>query len=133
MNTHLTSILNQNIDLFQKKAFAQLATLMADGSPQVSPVWMDFDGQALLINTARGRIKDLNMQRDPRVAVAIQDPDNPYRKLLIRGKVIENTEVGADAHIDKLAMKYRGLKKYPNRKTGEVRVIYKISIEKISL
>jgi PPOX class probable F420-dependent enzyme len=133
MNAQLKTILDQNIDLFQKKAFAQLATLMADGSPQVSPVWMDFDGQSLLINTARGRIKDLNMQRDPRVAVAIQDPDNPYRKLLIRGKVIEATDVGADAHIDKLAMKYRGLEKYPNRKPGEVRVIYKIGIEKISL
>ena len=133
MNPKIKSILDQNLDLLQKKAFAQLATLMADGSPQVSPVWMDFDGQSLLINTARGRIKDLNMQRDPRVAVAIQDPDNPYRKLLIRGKVIKATEVGADEHIDKLAMKYRGLKKYPNRKTGEVRVIYKIGIEKISL
>ncbi len=128
----MKAILEKNKDLFQKRAFAQLATLMADGSPQVSPVWMDFDGEHILINSARGRVKDRNMERDPRVAIAIQDPDNPYRKLLIRGKVIEITEKGADDHIDKLAKKYTGAEKYAHRKPGDVRVIYKIKVEKVS-
>jgi len=113
-------------DLFQKKAFAQLATVMSDGSPQVSPVWFDYDGKNILVNSAKGRVKDLNMRRDSRVGLDIMDPDNPYRHLSIRGKVVEITEDGADAHIDKLAKKYIGQDKYPYRGPGEVRVIYKI-------
>ena len=118
-------------DLFQKKAFAQLATLMSDGSPQVTPVWFEFDGKHVVINSAKGRTKDVNMRRNPIVAVSIQDPDNPYRHLCLKGKVVEITEKGADAHIDKLSKKYIGKDVYPNRRPGEIRVIYRILPEKI--
>ena len=124
-----TTIPQQYLDLFQKKAFAHLATLMRDGRPQVSPVWCDFDGNYVRINSAKGRVKDRNMRRDPRVTLAIQDPDNPYRYLEVRGRVVEITEAGADAHIDSLAKKYLGVDKYPNRQPGEMRVIYKIQPE----
>ena len=113
-------------DLFTKKAFAHLATLLSDGSPQVTPVWVDFDGRHVRVNSAKGRLKDKNMRRDARVALSLQDPDNAYRYLEVRGKVVEITENGADAHIDALAKKYLGLDTYPNRKPGERRVIYKI-------
>lgn len=113
-------------DLGTKKAFAHLATVMPDGSPQVSPVWFDVSGPFIRINSAKGRLKDKDMRRDRRVALSIIDPDNPYRHLAIRGKVVEITEQGADAHIDALAKKYMGVDRYPNRKPGEVRVIYMI-------
>lgn len=120
------------LDLFQKKAFANLATLMEDGTPQVTPVWCDFDGKNVLVNTAKGRVKDRNMQRDPRVSLSIMDPDNPYRYVEVRGRVSGSTQQGADDHIDKMAKKYLGVDKYPYRSAGEVRVIYKIQPEKIS-
>jgi PPOX class probable F420-dependent enzyme len=121
------------VDLFHKPAFANLGTLMPDGRPQVTPVWCDFDGQHVIFNSARGRQKDRNVRRDPRVALAIVDPDNPYRYLEIRGTVVEITEEGADAHIDKMAKKYLGVDKYPYAKAGEVRVIYKIRPEHTSV
>ncbi|MBI3667109.1 MAG: PPOX class F420-dependent oxidoreductase [Acidobacteria bacterium] len=120
------------LDLFSKKAFASLATLMPDGRPQVTPVWCDYDGRHVLVNSARGRRKDRNMRADPRVALAILDPDNPYRYLEIRGQVVEITEQGASEHIDKMAKKYLDLDKYPYRRPGEVRVLYKIEPEKFS-
>jgi PPOX class probable F420-dependent enzyme len=120
------------LDLFQKRAFAHLATLMPDGSPHVSPVWVDYDGAHLIVNSARGRQKDRNMQRNARVAVEIQDPDNAYRYLLVRGRVVKITEEGADASIDKLAFKYLGREKYPYRRQGEVRVIYQIEPEHVT-
>ncbi|HYY15172.1 MAG TPA: PPOX class F420-dependent oxidoreductase, partial [Gammaproteobacteria bacterium] len=83
-----TAISQQYLDLFQKKAFAQLATLMPDGRPQVTPVWCDFDGSYIRINSAKGRVKDRNMRRDPRVTLSLQDPDNPYRHLQVLGRVI---------------------------------------------
>ncbi len=119
-------------DLLQKKAFAHLATLMPDGAPQVTPVWFDYDGSHLRINTARGRVKDKNMRRNGRVALAIQDPDNPYRYLAVRGQVEEVTEAGADTHIDSLAKKYLGKDRYPYRQPGEVRVLYRIRPERVS-
>jgi PPOX class probable F420-dependent enzyme len=119
-------------DLFGKVAYANIATLMADGSPQVTPVWFDYDGDYLRVNSAKGRIKDKNMRRNKRVALSIQDPDNAYRYLAVRGNVEEITEEGADAHIDSLARKYLGKDKYPFRGPGEVRVIYKIRPEKVS-
>ena len=119
-------------DLFQKKAFANLATLMPDGTPQVTPVWVDFDGERVLVNSARGRRKDKNMEARRAVALSIQDPDNPYRYLEVRGRVEEITEQGADQHIDKMAKKYLGLDKYPNRQPGEVRVLYIIKPEHTS-
>ncbi|HXZ33207.1 MAG TPA: PPOX class F420-dependent oxidoreductase [Terriglobales bacterium] len=116
-------------DLFSKRAFASLSTLMPDGRPQVTPVWVDFDGEHVIFNSAKGRQKDRNVRRDPRVAMAIVDPENPYRYLEIRGRVGEITEEGADAHIDKMAKKYLGVDKYPYRQPGEVRVMYKITPE----
>jgi PPOX class probable F420-dependent enzyme len=120
------------LDLFHKKAFAHLATLNADGTPQVTPVWIDFDGTHILVNSARGRRKDKNMERNRAVALSIQDPDNPYRYLEVRGHVEEITEEGADQHIDRMAQKYIGVNKYPNRSPGEVRVLYKIKPERTS-
>lgn len=119
-------------DLFSKRAFAHLATLMPDGQPQVSPVWIDFDGRHVVFNTARDRQKDRNLRRDPRVSLSILDPENPYRYLEIRGRVAEVTEEGADAHIDRLAKKYLNLDTYPYRQPGEVRVIFKINPEHVA-
>ncbi len=127
-----TSALEKYRDLFDKRAFAHLATLMPDGSPQVTPVWVDFDGTHIIVNTARGRQKDRNLRRDGRVAIEIQDPDNPYRYVEIRGRVAEITEQGADESIDRLAFKYTGSPKYQFRRAGEQRVIYKIEPEKVS-
>ncbi len=116
-------------DLFQKRAFANLATLMPNGSPQVTPVWCDFDGEHVLFNSAKGRQKDKNVRRDPRVALTLMDPENPYRYLEIRGRVVEITEDGADAMLDRMSKKYLGVDKYPYGAPGDVRVIYKVQPE----
>jgi PPOX class probable F420-dependent enzyme len=118
-------------DLFDKKAFAVLATVGAEGQPQATPVWVDFDGQHVRFNTARGRIKDKNLTRNPRVALTVMDPDNPYRYVQIRGRVTDMTEQGADAHIDALAKKYIGQDHYPWRKADEVRVTVKIAPDSV--
>jgi PPOX class probable F420-dependent enzyme len=118
--------------LSNKKAFANLGTLNSDGSPQVTPVWVDYDGKHVRVNSARGRLKDKNIARDPRVSLSIQDPENPYRYLEIRGKVVEATEKGADDHINSLAKKYLDKDVYPFRQPGEKRVIYKIEPHKFS-
>lgn len=120
------------LDLFNKKAFANLATVMPDGTPQVTPVWVDYDGKHILVNSARGRQKDKNMERNSAVALSIMDPDNPYRYLEVRGRVTEITEEGADEHIDKMAKKYMGEERYPLRSPNEVRVLYKIKPERTS-
>ena len=119
------------LDLLKKPAFASLGTIMHDGSPQVTPVWVDYDGTHIRFNTAKGRVKDQNLRRNPAVALSILDPDNPYRYLQVRGRVAEITESGADAHIDSLAKKYLGQDKYPYRKPGEVRVIYKVTPDRV--
>jgi PPOX class probable F420-dependent enzyme len=119
-------------DLFEKPAFANLATIMPDGSPQVTPVWCDYDGSHILVNSALGRIKDRNMRRNPQVALSIMDPANPYRYMEVRGEVTEITQEGADQLIDKLAKKYMNVEKYPYRSSDEVRVTYKISPVKVS-
>ncbi|MGH7826493.1 MAG: PPOX class F420-dependent oxidoreductase [Candidatus Binatia bacterium] len=119
-------------DMFTKVAFANVATIMPDGSPQVTPVWFDYDGTHIRVNTAKGRVKDKNMRRNKNVALSIQDPDNPYRYLAVRGEVAEITEQGADDHIDALAQKYLGKNKYPFRGSGEVRVMYKIRPDRVS-
>jgi PPOX class probable F420-dependent enzyme len=126
------SIPSNFMDLFQKKAFGQLATLMKDGTPQVTPVWVDFDGQYVRVNSAVGRVKDKNVRRNPNVAISLQDPENPYRYLSVKGKVADITLEGADAHIDSLAKKYLGQDKYPGRRPGEQRVIYKILPESVN-
>ena len=114
-------------DLFEKKSFAHLATLNPDGSPQNTPVWLEFDGSHILINSSKGRKKDRNMRREARVALSIQDPDNAYRYLEIRGRVVDITEEGGIDHINKLAKKYLGEDKYPWLQPGEERVTYKIA------
>ena len=116
-------------DLFNKPAFGMLATLMPDGRPQVTPVWVDADDNTILVNTAKGRQKHKNVQRDPRVGVTLWDPDNPYRYVEIRGRVVEVTERGADQHIDKMAKKYLGKDKYPFAQPGEQRILLKIKPE----
>ena len=118
-------------DIFAKKAFAHVATVGRDGTPQVTPVWVDYDGTHVRFNTARGRVKDKNLQRSPKVALSAQDPDNPYRYVQVRGRVVEMTEKDADAHIDALSKKYTGRDTYANRRPGEVRVIVKILPEKV--
>lgn len=102
-------ILNEEaVEIIEGKNFAYLATSMPDGSPHVSPVWIDRDGETLLVNTVPGRIKQKNIARDPRVAISMTQEKNPYRHLFIRGKVIEQTEQGALDHINRLARKYLG-------------------------
>jgi len=115
-----------------KKAFANLATVMPNGGPQVTPIWFDFDGKYIRVNSARGRVKDKNMRRDPRVALSILDPDNPYRYLEIRGKVIRITEDGAVAHTDLLARKYLSVERNPSRRPDQVRVMYVIEPRRVA-
>jgi PPOX class probable F420-dependent enzyme len=118
--------------LFEDKNFVFLSSLMKDGSPQVTPTWTDIENGYILINTAIGRIKQKNISRDPRVALAIADQNNPYDMVTIRGKVIEQISGDvAEEHIDKLAKKYIGKDKYPGRSPGEKRVLFKIKPEKI--
>jgi PPOX class probable F420-dependent enzyme len=125
-----SSVPENYLDLItSKKTFAHLGTLMPDGSPQVTPVWLDMEGDLIRVNSAKGRQKDRNVRRDPRVSLCLTDPENPYRYVELRGRVVEITEEGADAHIDSLAHKYLGADSYPYRSTKEVRVIYKIAVE----
>jgi len=118
------------LDLFQKKSFGAFTTIMPDGSPQTTPVWVDYRDGDVWVNSALGRQKDKNVRREPRVAITIMDPDNPYRYVEVRGKVKEITQEGADAHIDAMAKKYLGQDKYPYRQPGEQRVLYRIAIGK---
>src|SRR3954464_11090531 len=107
METRTTARLSQQAkEILGKKTFAHLATLMPNGSPQVTPVWVDYDGKHVRINSARGRVKDKNMRRDPRVSLSLQDPENPYRYIEVRGRVVDITHNGADEHIDQLSQKY---------------------------
>lgn len=112
------------------KAFATIATVMKDGSPQVTPVWFDMDGGKIRINTATGRVKSRTMKEGSKVALAIMDPANPYRYIQIRGKVTKATQTGADPHIDKLSHKYMG-KDYPFREPGVSRIMMEIEPESV--
>jgi PPOX class probable F420-dependent enzyme len=111
--------------LLEAPNLAHVATIMKDGSPQVSPVWVDYDGQYVLINSAEGRQKVLNLRRDSRVALSVADPQSLARRVLIRGRVVEMTHEGAWESIDKLAKKYTGRESY-GRRDGEQRVLIKI-------
>jgi hypothetical protein len=123
----MAAIPDKYLDLLQqKKAYANLATLMPDGSPQVTPVWFDYRDGRIRVNTAKGRVKARNMKEGSPVALAIMDPDNPYRYVQVRGRVGRVTEEGASSHIDQLAKKYLGKDKYPFAQPGEVRVMYEI-------
>ncbi len=118
--------------LIEGRNFAHLATLMPDGTPQVTPVWVDYDGRYLLVNSAEGRVKVRNVRRDPRVAIDVADQENPYQMVAVRGRVAETTNEGAEEHIDKMAKKYLGQDRYPYRQQGERRVILKIEPEHVS-
>lgn len=120
-------------EILAKKAFANVATLMPDGSPQVTPVWVDIEDDHIVFNTAEGRVKPRNVRNDPRIALSIPDPDNPYVVLLVRGRVEEVTGDGADEHIDAMAMKYLGEETYPYRGPGEVRLKVRVAPEKVTV
>ncbi len=113
------------------KNFASIATTMKDGSPQASVTWIDSDGSNIIFNTAEGRLKTNNLRRDGRVALTITDAENPYRQVMVRGRVIEDTQQGASEHVNQLARKYLGVDEYPYSEPGEVRVIFKILPERI--
>jgi len=125
------TITDEIAKLLQGKNFAFVATLMKDGSPQITPTWIDLENNMILVNTAEDRVKHRNIVRDPRVAVSIIDQTNPYNMVTIQGKVIEQTTKGADEHIDKLAKKYLGVDKYPFRTPTEKRIILRIRPDKV--
>jgi PPOX class probable F420-dependent enzyme len=132
LSRHLGKITDENIvRLFEGRNFAFLATVRKDGSPQVTPTWIDRDNDTILINTAKGRVKQENVSRDPRVSISLVDDRNPYSMVTITGKVIEQTTEGADEHIDKLARRYLNADRYPNHSADVKRVILKIKPERI--
>ena len=120
-----TTLTNKAKALIDRPLIASVATVDAEGRPQLTPVWIDRDGDDLVFNTARGRAKVTNLERNPHVAVSVVDPDDPYNVVVVRGEV-EGTEEGADAQIDSLAKKYLGVDSYPMRQPGEVRVTYRV-------
>ncbi len=127
----MVSIPQSHRDIFEGKNFAHIATLMPDGSPQNTPVWIDLDGDTLVINTVVGRQKARNLDRDGRVALSVFDGANPYRYVQVRGRVAGKTTDGADAHIDAMAKKYMGLDSYPYLNDADKRVIYRIEPEHV--
>jgi PPOX class probable F420-dependent enzyme len=117
--------------LVDKRIFATVTTLNRDGSPQSTPVWIDHDGTNLRFNTTRGRLKERNLRRDPRLSVVLVDPDDPYQGVLVvRGRA-QLTEEGADDHIDRLAQKYLGQERYPWRQPGDVGVTVTVLADQI--
>ncbi len=118
--------------LLQEAQIANIATVMPDGTPQITPVWVDTDGTHIIFNTAEGRQKTRNLRRDAKVAVSVVDSANAYRWLSVRGRVVEMTHEGADAHIDKMAKKYLNQDTYPWRSATEQRVIVRILPERIT-
>ena len=127
----MSQIPSSHLDLLtEKKAFANLATVLRDGSPQVTPVWVDYMDGLVRVNTAKGRVKARTMHEGAPVAMSIMDPENPYRYIQVRGRVTHVTENGADDHINALAKKYLGKDTYPNRQPGEVRLL--VEIEPVS-
>jgi len=117
--------------LLEGKNLAFVATLMKDGWPQITPTWVDIEGGKILVNTAEGRLKQKNISRDGRIAISIADQNNPYHMVTVRGRVVKQTNEGADEHVDKLAKKYLGVEKYPLRSPNEKRIIIKIKPERI--
>lgn len=128
----MTQIPESHRRLLEEKVFAMLGTVMPDGQPQVHPVWVDYDGQYVRINTARGRQKDENLQQHPQATVLLIDTRSPHFWMEIRGWVVERIEgEEAEAHIDALSYKYTGRETYADRKPGAVRVLYKIEPTRI--
>jgi PPOX class probable F420-dependent enzyme len=126
-----TVIPERFVDLLrpEKRAFAALGLVMRDGTPQVTPMWFDYDGTYFIFNTARGRVKDRIMHRRPVIAFSIQDPQNPYRYIQVRGRVVDESEEGAYEQICALSLKYGGDSNYP-RRPGEQRVTYRVLPER---
>jgi len=120
-------------ELIARPVLASLTTLGPDGSPQITPLWIDQDGDDLLFNTAEGRVKARHMHREPRVAVSVIDPDDPYNVVALQGTVTDITTEGADAHIDALAHKYLGVDSYPMRREGEVRITVRVRTDHIAM
>ncbi len=109
-------------ELISRPVLASLTTLNPDGSPQITPLWVDLEGDDVVFNTARGRVKARNLERDHRVAVSVIDPGDQYNVVTFRGTVIDVTTEGPDEHIDAMAKKYLGVDTYPNRREGEIRI-----------
>ena len=120
-------------ELIARPVLASLATLNPDGSPQITPLWIDSDGDNLVFNTAKGRVKARNLEQDARVAVSVIDPDDPYNVVAVRGTVVDISTDGADAHIDALAKKYLGVESYPMRREGEVRIRVTVRPDRIAM
>ena len=119
-------------ELLEAPNFAMLGSLRKDGTPQVSPLWVDVDDGQVLVNSAEGRAWPANVRRDPRVTLTVPNQENPYEYVTIRGRVVEGTHEGADAHIDQLAKKYLGVDTYPYRAEGEQRIIFRIEPERVT-
>ena len=117
--------------LLARPVIASVATIATDGSPQITPVWIDVEGEDLIFNTSQGRAKARNLERNPKVAICVVDPDDPFNVVAVHGTVTEVTSEGADAHIDALAKKYMGLDSYPMRQEGEVRLKVRVHPDKI--
>ena len=117
----------------ESTAYAYLATIMQDGTPQLTPVWFNTDGEYILINSAKGRVKDKNMRSRPQIALVIHDPKNPYRYIQVRGKIAEISGEGARQHINDLALKYTGKAGFTLKDPNEVRLIYKLLPEKVQV
>jgi PPOX class probable F420-dependent enzyme len=117
--------------LLEGRNLAFVATLMKDGWPQITPTWVDVQDGKILVNTAEGRLKQKNISRDDRIAISVSDQNNPYHMVTVRGRVVEQTNEGADEHVDKLAKKYLGVEKYPLHSPNEKRIIIKIKPERI--
>ena len=126
-----TSIEGRAEELLKAKNFAQVGTLRADGSVQVAPTWVDVQDGRPVINTAEGRAWPRNLERDPRITLEVQNLENPYEYVEIRGRVAERTHEGADEHIDQLAKKYLGVEQYPMRQPGEQRLIIRVEPEQV--
>jgi PPOX class probable F420-dependent enzyme len=112
--------------------FASIATSMPDGSPHVSTVWIDLDGDDVLVNTAEGLVKTANIRREPRVSISVFDREDPYEQVVIRGRVVDVTREEADEHIDRLAKKYLGVDEYPWREAREQRLIVRVRPDRVS-
>jgi PPOX class probable F420-dependent enzyme len=127
----ITNMTPEVIQLIEDKNLAFVSTLMKDGSPQITPTWIDLVDGVIIVNTVEGRVKHKNISRDPRVAISIVDRNNPFNMITIKGQVVEQTTDGADAHIDKMAKKYLGVEKYSFAMHGEKRIMIKIVPQKI--
>lgn len=128
----MESLTPRDREIFEGRNFGHLVTVMPDGSPQASPVWVDLESETILINSSEGRVKTNNVKRDPRVAISILDSSEPYGGVvMVRGRVKEVTTEGAEAHIHKLAKKYLDKDEYPWLQPGEQRVIFKIVPEQV--